>query len=345
MTAALRYLIAGPAWVGDMVMAQSLFMTLKQDQPEALIDVLAPEWSIPLLQRMPQVHEAITVPVGHGELGLARRWRLGRGLRSRDYDQAIVIPRSMKAALIPFFAAARIRTGYRGEMRYGLLNDIRPLDRAVLKQTVQRYVALGLPAGSQLPPSIPQPRLRVDEANRGRLLDTLGLKLDGKVIGLMPGAEYGPAKRWPIEHYAELARRLTESGHQVWLFGSQKDLPVADQIAGGAGESVEILCGKTSLVDAVDLIACCDAVVSNDSGLMHVAAAVQRPLVALYGSSTPDYTPPLSDRARVLYRGLECSPCFKRECPYGHTDCLSGISVEQVLDALTPMIGKAANED
>lgn len=341
MNVAKRYLIAGPAWVGDMVMAQSLLMTIKQREPEALIDVLAPEWSLPLLARMPEVHEAIIVPITHGEAALAKRWRLGRTLRAKRYDQAIVIPRSFKAALIPFFAAARVRTGYRGEMRFGLLNDIRPLDKAVLTQTVQRYVALGRQPGSALPPPIPQPRLQVDELNQRRLFQELGLKYDSAIIGLMPGAEYGPAKRWPIEYYCELSRRLTDEGHQVWLFGSQKDHEVAATIAAAAGTRGYNLCGRTGLVDAVDLIAACDAVVTNDSGLMHVAAAVGRPLVAIYGSSTPDYTPPLSDRATVLYRRLECSPCFKRECPYGHTDCLKGIGVEQVFDALLPMLGKS----
>jgi len=302
--------------------------------------VLAPAWSVPLLERMPEIHEAITVPITHGEAGLAKRWRLGRSLREKRYDRAIVIPRSLKAALIPFFAGARIRTGYRGEMRYGLLNDIRPLDKTVLTQTVQRYVALGWPMNASLPPPIPQPHLRVDEKNRQRLLEKLALRHEGRIVGLMPGAEYGPAKRWPLEYYSELAKRLAADGHQVWLFGSQKDHEVAQTIVAAAGERGHNLCGRTDLVDAVDLIAACDAVVSNDSGLMHMAAAVGRPLVAIYGSSTPDYTPPLSDKAAVLYRRLECSPCFKRECPYGHADCLTGISVDQVYAAVQSMIGK-----
>ncbi|MFO7593037.1 MAG: lipopolysaccharide heptosyltransferase II [Pseudomonadota bacterium] len=334
-----RVLIAGPSWVGDMVMAQSLFITLKQQYSQAQIDVLAPQWSLPLLARMPEVNEGIALPLGHGEFGLATRWQLGRALRQRGYNRAIVTPRSFKAALVPFFAGATVRTGYRGEMRYGLLNDIRPLDKAVLKQTVQRYVALGLPADSALPPPVPSPSLEIDGTNRQRVLNELGLKRDSKIIGLMPGAEYGPAKCWPIPYYAELAERLAQQGCRVWLFGSEKDRPVAEKIAEGAGERVHNLCGRTTLVDAVDLIACCDAVVSNDSGLMHVAAAVGRPLVAIYGSSTPDYTPPLTDKATVLYRELECSPCFERNCPYGHTDCLTGITVDEVYRALMPMLG------
>ncbi len=335
MSDAPRYLIAGPAWVGDMVMAQSLFMTIKQCEPQARVDVLAPGWSLPLLARMPEIDEAINVPVGHGELGLAKRWQLGRSLRGRCYDYAIVIPRSMKAALIPFFAGAKVRTGYRGEMRYGLLNDIRPLDKTVLTQTVQRYVALGLPADSELPPPIPAPRLLVDVENQQRLLDELGLHGEGQVIGLMPGAEYGPAKRWP--YYAELVTQLVRDGFRVWIFGSDKERAEAEPIAAMGAVN---LCGRTSLVEAVDLIAACDAVVSNDSGLMHVAAAVGKSLLAIYGSSTPDYTPPLSEQAEVLYRRLDCSPCFKRDCPYGHTDCLKGIGVDAVYTALSPILEK-----
>lgn len=337
VTAATRYLIAGPAWVGDMVMAQSLFMTIKQREPQARIDVLAPTWSLPLLARMPEIDEAINVPVAHGELGLAKRWRLGRELRERHYDRAIVIPRSMKAALIPFFAQAKQRTGYRGEMRYGLLNDIRPLDKAVLRQTVQRYVALGLSASSELPPPIPSPRLLVDSENQQRLLDKLGLHGEGRVIGLMPGAEYGPAKRWPLEYYAELTQQLIRDGFRVWVFGSEKERQETETIAAAGAVN---LCGRTSLVEAIDLIAACSVVVSNDSGLLHVAAAVGKPLLAIYGSSTPDYTPPLSEQAEVLYRRLECSPCFKRDCPYGHTDCLKGIGVDEVFSAVLPMLEK-----
>lgn len=341
MSTAPRYLIAGPAWVGDMVMAQSLFISIRQRVPDAVIDVLAPAWSVPLLARMPEVHEAITVPVGHGEFGLAARWSIGRVLRVRRYDHAIVLPRSLKSALVPFFSGARVRTGYRGEMRYGLLNDIRPLDKSLLTQTVQRFVALGQPADAPMPPTIPEPKLSVDPGNQQRLLRTLGLDPERPAIGFMPGAEYGPAKQWPLDHYAELAGALVAEGFQVWLLGSARDHDAATRIGAGR-EGIFNLCGRTELVDAVDLIALCRAVVSNDSGLMHVAAAVSTPLVAIYGSSTPDYTPPLTRRAEILYLGLDCSPCFKRNCPLGHTNCLENIGAEQVMTALQHLL---ANEN
>ncbi len=329
-----RILIVGPAWVGDMVMAQSLFMSLKQRQPEVEIDVLAPAWSQPLLARMPQVRRAISLEVGHGQLGLWARFRLGRSLRrssvrNRRYDRAIVLPRSFKSALIPFFAGAKIRSGYRGEMRYGLLNDIRPLDKQLLRQTVQRYVALGQERKAKLPPFIPQPELRIDANNQLQMCRKLELSRERPVVGLVSGAEYGPAKCWPVKSFAKLAASLNDKGIDVWIFGSEKDRLEADKIVAVAPQARN-LCGQTRLEDVVDLMALTQAVVSNDSGLMHVACASGSRVIGIYGSSDPDYTPPLSETAKVIYLGLACSPCFERICPLGHTDCLDKISAECV---------------
>ena len=331
-----RFLVVGPAWVGDMVMAQSLFITLRRLHAGCLIDVAAPAWSLPLLARMAEIREAIPVPLGHGEFRWATRRRLGRSLRKRDYDQAIVLPRSFKSALIPFHAGVPRRTGYRGETRLWLLNDIRPLDKSLLTQTVQRYVALGYEAGAPLPPPVPHPRLTVDPANQQRLAAALGLATDRPVTAMMPGAEYGPSKCWPLEHYAELARGLIARGEDVWLLGSERDRPAAARIATLAGGAVIDLTGRTRLEDAVDLLALAGRAVTNDSGLMHVAAAVGCRLVAIYGSTTPAYTPPLSDEATVVRLGLECSPCFERECPLGHFRCMKEIAPAAVLARLPP---------
>ncbi len=326
-----KILVIGPAWVGDMVMANALYQRLHQLHPGCELEVVAPAWSLPLLARMDEVQAAHALEVGHGQFGLGARWQLGKTLRGRAFDQAIVLPRSLKAALVPFFAKAKVRTGYKGESRYGLLNDIRPLDKSVLTQTVQRYVALGEARDATLPPPIPQPRLRVDTEAQAASLERLGLTPGA--VAFCPGAEYGPAKQWPVGHWRALAEQLSAAGETVWLVGSDKDHAICAEIAEGLTD-VHNLCGQTRLVEAVDLLAAARAVVSNDSGLMHVTAAVGTPLVALYGSSTPDYTPPLTERARVLYRHLKCSPCFERVCPLGHTNCLTGIRVEQVTDAL-----------
>lgn len=330
-------LVVGPAWIGDMVMAQSLFKTLAREYPGAAVDVLAPDWSMPLLERMPEVRAGVRMPLGHGSFGLLERYRIGRDLRGRGYERAVVLPRSLKAALVPFFARIPQRTGYRGEMRYGLINDRRPLDRGLLRRTVDRYVALGLPADAPLPPeAIPQPSLRVDAENQQRQILELGLETAEPVVGLMPGAEYGEAKRWP--HFAELTRELVADGYRVWVFGSHSDRHLGDIIAEAGGDRVSNLCGRTRLQDAIDLIAATDAVVTNDSGLMHVAAALDRPMVALYGSSDPGYTPPLTPRAAVLSLGLDCSPCFERKCRFGHVQCLVGIEPPAVRERLAAVM-------
>jgi heptosyltransferase-2 len=319
-----------------MVMAQSLFMALHARQDYA-IDVLAPPWSLPLLERMPEVRRGIALPLGHGEFGLGARWRLGRDLSPERYDQAIALPNSLKSALVPFFAGIPTRTGFRGEMRYGLLNDLRILDKSRLPMTVQRFVSLGLPPEAELPDPLPTPRLRADPANQRRLREQLGLSGAEPAIAFMPGAEYGPAKQWPLPHFAALADRLADRGCQIWVLGSAKDHPAGEEIRALAGGRVFNLCGRTVLADAVDLLDMSAAAVTNDSGLMHVAAALDKPLVALFGSSTPDHTPPLSKRAAILYLRLECSPCFARNCPLGHTRCLAEIGPDSVLSALNSL--------
>ena len=335
MSSTRRILVVGPSWVGDMVMAQSLFMTLQAQHPGVLIDVLAPQWSLPILERMPQVRQGIAMPLGHGQFGLRTRWQLGRQLAAEGYDQAIVLPGSLKSALVPWFAGIQQRTGFTGEMRYGLLNDRRDLDKTVLPMTVQRFVALGLAPAVGVTPNTPTPRLLANESNATHLLSRLTLNTDRPVIAFMPGAEYGPAKQWPAQHFAKLAKELIEQGRQIWILGSGKDNDIALEIASTtASEHVHNLCGKTQLADVVDLLSVCNAAVSNDSGLMHVAAALNKPLVALYGSSDPKHTPPLSPNANVLHLNLECSPCFKRQCPLGHTRWLQDITPDLVIKAL-----------
>lgn len=331
-------LVVGPSWVGDMVMAQSLFKVLRANNPETAIDVLAPGWSLPLLERMPEVRAGIEMPLGHGRLGLGERWQLGRSLRGR-YRQAIVLPNSWKSALLPLAAAIPLRTGWRGEMRYGLLNDIRRLDKQRYRMTVQRFVALAVDLAASLP-AIPPPRLAVRVADVQAAMQALGIGKQArrKVLALCPGAEYGPAKQWPTVHFAELGRQFARQGWELWLFGSEKDRAICDGIAATC-KVVTNLAGRTTLEQAVDLMSLADAVVSNDSGLMHVAAALDRPLVALYGSSDPGFTPPLNARHRIVSLGLDCSPCFRRECPLGTTACLVDMSVERVATALHEVVG------
>ncbi|WP_158772366.1 lipopolysaccharide heptosyltransferase II [Cobetia sp. L2A1] len=330
-----RILVVGPSWVGDMVMAQSLFMTLKHQSPECRISVLAPAWSQPIIERMPEVAEILALPAGHGDFALTARWQLGRSLRGR-FDRAIVLPRSWKSALVPFFARIPVRVGFTGEQRYGLLTECRKLDKTVLDQTVKRFTSLGLPVAEANPPAnILEPHLKTDSVNQARLREELGLVAPPKaIIGMMPGAEYGPAKQWPLAHFRALAESLTQAGAEVRIFGGPKDVVAGEEIAQGLS-GVYNLCGKTRLADAVDLIAECQEVVSNDSGLMHVAAAVGARIQGIYGSSSPHYTPPLTADREIHWLALECSPCFKRVCPLGHTNCLNHIAPERILAAIT----------
>ncbi|MBL6969727.1 MAG: lipopolysaccharide heptosyltransferase II [Gammaproteobacteria bacterium] len=321
-----------------MVMAQSLFKILKQRAPDPNIDVLAPAWSLPLLERMPEVHKGIVMPLGHGKLGLGERYRLGKSLRPEEYSQAIVLPNSLKSAIVPWAAGIPTRTGYRGEMRYGLLNDIRTLNKERLPMTVQRFVALGVDSGEPLP-EITEPRLEVESDSIEEALHSIGLnRPESKLLALCPGAEYGPAKQWPADYFAAVAEEKIRQGWDVWLFGSEKDRSIGEMVIGelgGVDSQIENLAGRTTLEQAVDLMSLVTVVVGNDSGLMHVAAALDRDLVAIYGSSDPGFTPPLNQRAQILDLNLECSPCFKRECPLGHTDCLKQLSPEVVLDAIS----------
>ena len=337
-------LVIGPAWVGDMVMAQVLFRMLKQQQPDCVIDVLAPAWSEPLLARMPEVRASFDLPLAHGEFGWAARKNIGKALREK-YQQAIVLPNSWKSALVPFFASVPQRTGWRGEMRYGLLNDIRLLDKQKLPLMIERFAALALQRGCALPTQLPLPALHIDAEERNAALQQYHLDVERPVLALCPGAEFGPAKRWPEKHYAAVAAARIAAGEQVWIFGSEKDAPVAEAIRAALPETLREHCknlaGKTKLAQAIDLLSCAHAVVSNDSGLMHIAAALNRPLVAVYGSSSPQFTPPLADDVEIVRLDLACSPCFKRECPLGHLQCLQDLPPARVLAALSRLQEKS----
>jgi heptosyltransferase-2 len=316
-----KYLIVGPSWVGDMVMAQSLFITLKERDKEAIIDVIGPNWSSPILARMPEVRNAITLPTGHGEWGISTRRQLGKSLLSEHYDHAIVMPRSWKSALVPFFAKAKHRVGFTGEQRYFLLNERRKLDKNILNQTVKRFTSLGLPSEEAYPPkTLPYPALRVDPNNQKALFNTYQLP-DRPAIALMAGAEFGPSKQWPIAYFHELAEKAIQAGYQIWVLGGPKDAEDGANITKGLGEYAFNLCGKTKLVDAIDLLAAAEKAVSNDSGLMHVAASVGTEVHGIYGSTSELFTPPLTDNKTIHNLHLECSPCFKRTCPLGHTNC------------------------
>lgn len=298
----MKILIFSPSWVGDMVMAQTLFKVLHQQYANLTLDVISPPWPYDLLQRMPEVNKHYKIELERGKLGWQARRQLADKLKPNHYDLAITLPITWKSALIGYWCGAPKRTGFLGEMRYGLLNNRRSLDTKKLPYMVQRYVYLGLDADAQIPAlsEIPQPKLSVDEKNIALWRKKLALDKDKPLVALMPGAEFGPAKRWPTENYAEIAKDLIQQGCSVILLGSPKDFATAKEIEQKSGCELINLCGQTSLLDAVDLLSCADLAISNDSGLMHIAAAVGISQIAIYRSSTPEFTPPLNDKAIVL---------------------------------------------
>ena len=333
-----KILVISPSWVGDTMLMQPMLVRLKQRHPESQIDVLAPPWTAALLYAMPEVHEVIVNPFPHGALQLGTRYRFGKQLRSARYDQAIVLPNSLKSAFVPLFAHIPLRTGFVGEMRYGLLNDARKLDKTALPLMVERFAQLAENSGGTIPRPLATPRLDVSAAQRDATLQKLSLTLDKPVAVFCPGAEYGPAKRWPASYFAETAQRLQHQGYAVWLIGSAKDKEFADQITALGNPECHNLCGSTNLTDAIALLSCAQIVISNDSGLMHLAAALDRPMLALFGSSSPQFTPPLSAHAKIIKLDLECSPCFKRECPLGHFNCMKLLTPDLVWEKLKSTI-------
>ncbi len=322
-----RVLVVAPAWVGDMVMAQVVLSAIRQRQPDTQIDVLAPPATLPVAARMVEVHHTYPLNVRHGQLGLAERFSVGRRLAANHYDQAIVLPNSLKSALAPAFASIPRRTGFLGEMRYFLLNDLRMLNTSTMPLMVDRFMALTDWPDQTITP----PRLTIDTNRQSELCELLQLDVDTPVLALCPGAEFGEAKRWPAEHFASVAKESIRQGMQVWLFGSPGDVAAGKAIADlvGSADCVRDLTGKTSLNDAIDLLAMATTVLCNDSGLMHVAAATGRKTLVAYGSTSPGFTPPLSDTAEIFRLGLSCSPCFERTCPLGHTNCLKELTPER----------------
>ena len=334
-------LLVAPAWVGDAVMSEPLLRQIAA-QDQRPVDVLAPPWVAPVFERMPGVGQVIAAPFAHGQLDLSGRWAIGQQLKKARYRNAYVLPNSLKSALPVVFAGIPNRIGFTGECRYGLMNRRFALDKQALPRMVDRFLALA-PGSRRTPADTAEsmPVLQVGQLAFSNACQRLGLTPPTSGTGLVilcPGAEYGPAKRWPAGHFATLARMLVGQGLTAWTIGSGKDTEIGEAISQQSQGAALNLCGRTQLADAIDLLSGADVVVTNDSGLMHVAAALNRPLVALYGSSSPEFTPPLATRVSILQHPVPCSPCFERTCRLGHLDCLNLLQPDTVATAIQNLL-------
>ncbi len=334
-----QILVVGPAWIGDMVMAQTLFKLLKYHHPSLAIDVVSPSWTMPLVSRMPEVRTAISFPFKHGELKLFKRYAFAKALRKKHYTHAIILPHSFKSALTAYWAKIPKRTGWVGESRYGLLNDIRRLNKTDYPLMIQQFAALGVEK-TQILPHLEAfyPKLEVDERDKIAATKKFDFHTEQPMLALCPGAEFGPSKRWPIHYFSSVAQSLLNQGWQVVILGSQAESQLADDLMESTNGRCIDLTGKTTLTEAIDVLSLTQAVIANDSGLMHIAAALDRPLVVIYGSSSPAFTPPLGNNVAIANLSLDCSPCFKRQCPLGHHDCMQKLQPDSILSKLAAIV-------
>ena len=334
----MKILVVGPSWVGDSVMAQTLYKRIKKELPSSQIDVMSPHWSLALLERMPEVCKKIVSPFSHGETKLFERYKLGQGLKKENYDRAIVLTNSLKSSLIPYFARIGVRTGWLGEFRYGLINDIRSSKKLKKSLMVEKFAALSLYEENYSIENLTFPELEINFANQRNFLEESSIDYSKNTMAICPGAEFGPSKRWPAEYYAEIAKFYVNKGWNVLCIGSKNDEDIGIEIGSlnnlRSNESFINLIGKTSLQDAIDILAFTEKVVTNDSGLMHIAAAVKTPLVALYGPSSPEYTPPLISKKKILRKTQGYEKVRYGSNEKGYHQSLLDIKPEEVLDAL-----------
>ncbi|MGH6769833.1 MAG: lipopolysaccharide heptosyltransferase II [Xanthobacteraceae bacterium] len=328
-------------WIGDFVRCHTVVRLLNQRFPGRPIDVLTTTMVSPLLDYMPGVRKGIVVDLPRKRLPLSRHRDLAHRLRMEGYEQTLIMPRTWKAALAPYLAGIPVRTGFVGELRFGLLNDLRWGERE-LPRMIDRCAALAFPRQQAMPGELPPPALVVPVDEVAVWRQRHGLALDGRpVVALAPGA-IGPAKRWPVAAYADLARHLTAEGTQVWVLGGPGETALAAEIAGRNRAYARDLTGP-DLRNAILGLAAADTAISNDSGLLHVAAAIGTPAIGIFGPTSPWHWAPLNPIAAVIESNiaLACRPCHKPTCRFGHHQCMRDISAERVLAATRIAIAAA----
>lgn len=334
-----KYLIVAPSWIGDMVMSQSLYRLLKMKYPECIIDLLVPKPAYELGFFMPEVNEVILAPFKHKQFDFNLRKQIGKSLKNKAYTDCIILPNSWKSALTPFFAKIKKRTGFKGESRYILLNDLHRLDKLELPTMSERFCALGIKKDEVLDKNLPEPKLVVDESKIEETLKKFNLdqiQNNHKIIAFAPGAEFGEAKRWPEKYFAQIATKLIEKDYVVLLLGGKGDQVITQKIVNFVGNISSTnhlidLAGKTTISEVVHILSSVDGILANDTGLMHIANSFSKPTLVIYGSSSSGFTPPLNKNATSIYlKNLPCRPCFKRTCPLGHMNCLNQLTPEVV---------------
>ena len=334
----MKILIIGPSWVGDAVISQSLLKIIIDRCESSTIDVLSPDWTLDIFKRMEEVSKSLIFPFKHGDIKLRERANFGKKLKVKSYDQVIVLPNSLKSALVPFFANIPKRTGWIGEMRYFLLNDIRKLNKKIYPRMVDRFVGLAFPKNHYSEKEIPFPHLIVDEKNLDKILKKYQLRKDIPLLTLCPGAEFGPSKRWPAANFSKIADHFLANKWQILLLGSKNDISTSKEVVMGMAnkekKSTYNLTGETSLLDAIDILSYSKLVLSNDSGLMHIASAVGVNLVALYGPSSPEFTPPLTNNAVILRKTKGYFKLREGSLPSGYHQSLVDIKPEEVIEVL-----------
>jgi heptosyltransferase-2 len=320
-----RILIIPQNWLGDIVMSQTLLKRVKSENPTALIDILVNSTFKNLVERMPEINKAIILDCGHKELGFFKRLNLAKKIKG-NYDQSIVLSRSIKSALVPYLAKVPIRTGELGESRYLLINDLRKFTKENRRKTAFRYVSMYSKTEETLDEKY-YPELKLDSENIKALFKKYKLNLEKKIVIFAPGAAFGPSKMWPVEKFKELGEKLNKDFF-ILILGSDKEKNIGDKIV--TNKNMVNLCGKTSITDATDLMHVSEFCVSNDSGLMHLASATNTKSISIYGATSPQLTPPLTKNKEIHYKGLPCSPCFEKICKYGHYNCLVEIQADDV---------------
>lgn len=328
-------------WIGDFVRCHSVAKMLKARYPARPVDVLSTSLCAPIADYMPEVRQAVVVDLPRKRLAFDQHRALARRLEGAGYGTALIMPRTWKAALAPFLAGIPERVGWFGEWRFGLLTDLRFGERK-LPRMIDQCAALTLPKTEPLPSDWPLPELKVPPAEISGWRERLGLAdTGGPIVALAPGA-VGPSKRWPAAAYGELARRLTQQGVSVWVLGGPAEQPLATQIVADAGPKARDLSG-TDLRNAILALRAADVAISNDSGLLHVAAALGTPSIGIFGPTSAWHWAPLNPLAAVMQRPtqLDCQPCHKPTCRMRHHLCMRDISAEQVLAATQAALATA----